>query len=73
MSIRNIHIRDIICSLKLSFRVVSEERRPVLVGAIRRRLIDIINEAAKEFQIDILALDIMPDHLHLCVSSPPTV
>ena len=36
-------------------------------------MIDIINEAAKEFQIDILALDIMPDHLHLFVPSPPTV
>lgn len=45
----------------------------MLVGAIRKRLNEIISDVAKEFKIETLALEIMPDHLHLFVSTTPTV
>jgi putative transposase len=47
--------------------------KKVLVGEIKTRLEQIINEVAKEKNIEILALEIMPDHLHLFVSSQPNI
>ncbi len=50
-----------------------KRRKKVLVGEIKTRLEQIINEVAKEKNIEILALEIMPDHLHLFVSSHPDI
>jgi putative transposase len=50
-----------------------KRRKKVLVGDIKTRLEQIINEVAKEKNIEILALEIMPDHLHLFVSSHPNI
>src|SRR5659263_592805 len=50
-----------------------KRRKKVLVGDIKIRLEQIMNEVAKEKNIEILALDIMPDHLHLFVSSHPNI
>ena len=50
-----------------------KRRKKVLVGDIKIRLEQIITEVAKEKNIDILALEIMPDHLHLFVSSHPNI
>ena len=45
-----------------------------MVGKIAERLREIINEVAEEKQVDIIALEIQPDHLHLFVScSPQTI
>jgi len=43
----------------------------VLVGKIAERLRQIFNEVAQEKRVKILALEIMPDHLHLFVSCSP--
>ena len=50
-----------------------KRRKKVLVGDIKIRIEQIINEVAKEKNIEILALEIMPDHLHLFVSSHPNI
>ena len=50
-----------------------KRRKKVLVGDIKIRLEHIINEVAKEKNVEILALEIMPDHLHLFVSSHPNI
>ena len=50
-----------------------KRRKKVLVGEIKTRLEQIINEVAKEKNIEILALEVMPDHLHLFVSSHPNI
>jgi len=50
-----------------------KRRKKVLVGEIKTRLEQIINEVAKEKNIEILALEIMPDHLCLFVSSHPNI
>jgi len=50
-----------------------KRRKKVLVGDIKIRLEQIINEVAKEKNIEILALEIMPDHLHLFISSHPNI
>jgi putative transposase len=48
-----------------------KRRRPVLVDAVKDRLDQIIREVCKEKQVDILAMEIMPDHLYLFLSTNP--
>jgi len=50
-----------------------KRRKPVLIGEVKERLKAIIKEVAQEKDVEILALEIMPDHLHLFVSAYPTV
>ncbi len=50
-----------------------KRRKKVLVGNIKTRLEQIIRHVAKEKNIEVIALEIMPDHLHLFVSSHPNI
>jgi putative transposase len=50
-----------------------KRRKKILIGDIKTRLEQIINEVAREKNTKILALEIMPDHLHLFVSSHPNI
>jgi len=43
----------------------------VLVGGVKERLIEILNQVATEKQVKVLALEVMPDHLHLFVACYP--
>jgi len=59
----------------LNFHLVwcPKRRHPVLVGDIKKRLAQILEEVAREKRVKILALEIMPDHLHLFVSCYPQI
>lgn len=48
-----------------------KRRKKVLVGKIAERLKELIEQIAKELGIEVLALEVMPDHLHLFVNSYP--
>jgi len=48
-----------------------KRRRKVLVGAVKERLEQLLRETCAEIDCEILALEIMPDHLHLFVSTVP--
>ncbi|MCJ7759983.1 IS200/IS605 family transposase [Candidatus Bathyarchaeota archaeon] len=48
-----------------------KRRRKILVDSVKRRLEEIIRQVAKELGVDILALEVMPDHLHLFISAYP--
>lgn len=48
-----------------------KRRKRVLVGEIAERLKAIIEEVAKKIDVEILTLEIKPDHLHLFVSAYP--
>lgn len=50
-----------------------KRRKPILVGKVKQRLDRIIKEVAKEKDVDILALEIQPNHLHLFISAYPTI
>ncbi len=50
-----------------------KRRKPILVGKVKQRLDRIIKEVAKEKGVDILALEIQPNHLHLFISAYPTI
>ena len=48
-----------------------KRRRKVLVDRVRTRLEELIRATAPELECEILALEILPDHLHLFVSATP--
>lgn len=47
-------------------------RRPVLTGAVETRLKEVLAEKATAMDVQIEALEVMPDHVHLVVAAPPT-
>jgi len=59
-------------SLKYHLVWCPKYRRSVLVGAIETRLKELLHEKALALNVTIEALDVMPDHVHLFVSTDPT-
>ena len=50
-----------------------KRRRPILVDKVKNRLMQIIKDKALKIGVDILAFEIMPDHVHLFISAYPTI
>jgi putative transposase len=48
-------------------------RRPVLEGAVGSRLTELLPEYVRELDGEVLDLVVMPDHVHLFASFPPTL
>jgi putative transposase len=48
-----------------------KRRKKVLVGLVKERLEQIIKQVANDKKVEIIALEVMPDHLHLFVSTYP--
>jgi putative transposase len=48
-------------------------RRRVLVGHIAKRTEELIRQKAKELNCKIIALEIMPDHIHLFIQGTPQI
>ena len=47
-------------------------RRPVLVGPVEKRLVQLLRQIAGDLEATIHALEVMPDHVHLFLESDPT-
>jgi putative transposase len=47
-------------------------RRKVLTGDVEKRLIELLDEKSNEIGVEIETMEIMPDHVHLFVKTPPT-
>lgn len=48
-------------------------RRPVLAGEVGARLSELLPEYVRELDGEVLDLVVMPDHVHLFASFPPTL
>ncbi|MCL4237221.1 MAG: IS200/IS605 family transposase [Anaerolineae bacterium] len=48
-------------------------RRPVLEGAVGARLAELLPEYVRELDGELFDLVVMPDHVHLFASFPPTL
>lgn len=46
-------------------------RRKLLVGEIKKRLLELINEKTDQLKCKILTIEIMPDHIHLFIQANP--
>ena len=58
--------------LRLHLVFCPKYRRSVLTGKVASRLEALIREKAATLEADVIALEVMPDHVHLFVSVPPT-
>lgn len=52
---------------------IPKRRKKVLFGNVAKRLEELLYEKAEELECEIVALEIMEDHVHLFLSSPPTL
>ena len=48
-------------------------RRRVLVGGVDERVKVIIGDVAAEVGVEVIEVEVMPDHVHLLAQVPPTV
>jgi putative transposase len=58
-------------SLKYHVVWCPKYRRPVLTGAVERRLGELIRDAATRRDMKVHALEVMPDHIHLFIETDP--
>jgi putative transposase len=67
------HNRHSVSLMNFHFVWIPRRRRKVLVGGVATRLEEVIKEVSSELSLNILAMEIMPDHVHLFVSCPPSI
>jgi putative transposase len=67
------HSKTTIYNIGYHFIWCPKYRRKVLVGAVADRLKELLFNKADELQLDIATIEIMPDHIHLFVKTPPTI
>jgi len=67
------HLRSSVSALTYHFVWCPKYRRKVLLDAVAQRLAALLRERATALTCEIIALELMPDHVHLCLTSPPTL
>ncbi len=55
------------------FVFIPKRRKKILIGDLAKRLEDLLYEKAKELALEILALEIAIDHVHLFIVAPPNI
>ena len=61
-----------IYNLKYHFVCCPKYRRKIFIGVLAERLKELLLEKAKELNISIESMEIMPDHIHLFFSADTT-
>jgi putative transposase len=61
------------CVFLMNYHIIwcPKRRRKVLLDRVKTRLEELIRETAPLLESEILALEILPDHIHLFVSATP--
>ncbi len=61
------------CRYNLKYHIVwiPKYRRGLLTGKIAERLKQILAQIANEYGFRIIAIEVMPDHVHLLIEAPP--
>ena len=62
---------NIVYSCKYHVVFCPKYRRKVLVNGVDTRLKELIEETCQEIQVDLLEMEIMPDHVHLLLEVHP--
>ena len=63
--------RNIVYSCKYHVVWCPKYRRKVLVGDVEKRLRELMTEICQENQIEIIEMEVMPDHIHLLIEVDP--
>ena len=65
------HANTTVYLLNYHFVFIPKRRRKVLVGPVETRLKEVLAEKCVEMKWEILALLVMPDHVHLFLGTDP--
>ena len=65
------HGRGYVCSLQYHIVWVTKYRKPVLIGEIKSNVKQYLLETLKSINMTPIAIEIMPDHVHLLVDCKP--
>ena len=62
------------CVYNIAYHLIwcPKYRRKILVGDIEKRLKELLLSRAKGLNVEIVQMEVMPDHVHLFVKSSPT-
>ncbi|MEI2580918.1 IS200/IS605 family transposase [Scytonema sp. PRP1] len=63
--------RNIVYSCKYHVVWCPKYRRPVLIGEVETRLKELLYQIAKEIEVEIIELEVMPDHVHVLLECDP--
>lgn len=63
--------KNIVYSCKYHIVWCPKYRRKVLIGEIETRLKEVIIKTCLEIKVDIIEMEIMPDHVHLLIEVDP--
>jgi len=66
------HESNAVSLLNYHFVFIPKRRKKILIGAIAQRLQALICEVCNENRWKIIAMEIMPDHVHLFLNVKPT-
>ena len=67
------HNKHSVSLINYHFVWIPRRRRKVLIGEVEQRLKELISETAQKLELQVLALEIMPDHVHLFLGCPPSI
>lgn len=67
------HFNTSVCLINYHFVWIPKRRKKILTGPIERDLRRLLEEKAEELDCMIIALEIMPDHVHLFLNCPPVI
>ena len=62
---------NIVYSCKYHIVFCPKYRRKVLVNGVDTRLKELVNSICEELQVDIIEMEIMPDHVHILLGVDP--
>lgn len=65
------NIQNIVYSCKYHVVFCPKYRRKVLVGEIETRLKELVRETCAQLNVDLLDMEVMPDHVHLLLEVDP--
>ena len=65
------HGRGYVYSLQYHIVWVTKYRKPIFVGNIERDIKEYLLETLKFLDMDTIAMEVMPDHIHLLVNCKP--
>ena len=63
--------QNVVYSCKYHVVWCPKYRRKVLVGEVETRLKELVRQVCEEKQIDLLEMEVMPDHIHLLLEVDP--
>ncbi|MBX7223292.1 MAG: IS200/IS605 family transposase [Blastocatellia bacterium] len=67
------HDNTSVTLINYHFVWIARRRRKVLIGLVEERLRELLAETTRGLDCEILAVEIMPDHIHLFLNCPPTL